>query len=54
MGIKAIVYFEVVTTLALFIGLVAINLSRAGVGVDAAGGDARAGRHGGRSKRRPR
>lgn len=33
MGIKAIVYFEVVTTLALFIGLAAINLTRAGVGV---------------------
>ena len=33
MGIKALVYFEVVTTLALFIGLGAINLSRAGVGV---------------------
>ena len=33
MGIKAIVYFEVVTTLALAIGLVAINISKAGVGV---------------------
>src|SRR5580765_6160984 len=33
MGIKALVYFEVVTTLALFIGLAAINLTRAGVGV---------------------
>jgi proton glutamate symport protein len=33
MGMKALVYFEVVTTLALFIGLAAINLSRAGVGV---------------------
>ncbi len=33
MGIKALVYFEVVTTLALFIGLAAINLSKAGVGV---------------------
>src|SRR3954468_6812565 len=33
MGIKALLYFEVVTTLALFIGLGAINLSRAGVGV---------------------
>ncbi len=33
MGIKAIVYFEVVTTFALIIGLTAINLSRAGVGV---------------------
>lgn len=32
MGVKAIVYFEVVTTLALFIGLAAINLSKAGVG----------------------
>jgi proton glutamate symport protein len=33
MGLKAIVYFEVVTTLALFIGLGAINTSHAGVGV---------------------
>jgi proton glutamate symport protein len=33
MGIKAIVYFEAVTTLALFIGLAAINLSKAGVGI---------------------
>jgi proton glutamate symport protein len=32
MGVKAIIYFEVVTTLALLIGLVAINLSKAGVG----------------------
>jgi len=32
MGLKAIVYFEVVTTVALFIGLAAINLSQAGVG----------------------
>jgi len=32
MGVKAIIYFEVVTTLALVIGLVAINLSKAGVG----------------------
>src|SRR5882762_10589354 len=32
MGIKALVYFEVVTTLALFIGWAAISLSRAGVG----------------------
>jgi proton glutamate symport protein len=32
-GLKAIVYFEVVTTLALFIGLAAINISRAGAGV---------------------
>jgi proton glutamate symport protein len=33
MGIKSLIYFEVVTTLALVIGLVAINLSRAGVGL---------------------
>jgi proton glutamate symport protein len=33
MGIKSIIYFEAVTTIALFIGLGAINLSRAGVGV---------------------
>ncbi len=33
MGIKALVFFEVVTTIALFIGLGAINLTRAGVGV---------------------
>jgi proton glutamate symport protein len=32
MGIKALVYFEAVTTLALVIGLVAINISKAGVG----------------------
>lgn len=33
MGLKAIIYFEVVTTLALVIGLTAINLSKAGVGL---------------------
>jgi proton glutamate symport protein len=33
MGIKSIVYFEVVTTLALVVGLVAINISKAGVGM---------------------
>jgi len=33
LGIRALIYFEVVTTLALIIGLAAINLSRAGVGV---------------------
>ncbi len=33
MGVKALIYFEVVTTIALFIGLAAINISRAGVGV---------------------
>ena len=33
MGVKALLYFEIVTTLALFIGLGAINISKAGVGV---------------------
>ena len=33
MGIKAILYFEIVTTFALFIGLAAINISKAGVGL---------------------
>lgn len=32
-GIKSLVYFEVLTTLALVVGLTAINLSRAGVGL---------------------
>ncbi len=32
-GFKALVYFEILTTAALAIGLVAINLSKAGVGV---------------------
>ncbi len=33
MGIKSLVYFEVLTTLALVIGLAAINISKAGVGL---------------------
>ena len=33
MGVKALVYFEVVTTIALFIGWAAINISRAGEGI---------------------
>ena len=32
-GIKSLIYFEIVTTLALFVGLAAINISRAGVGL---------------------
>jgi proton glutamate symport protein len=32
-GVKSLVYFEVVTTLALLIGVVAINLTKAGVGL---------------------
>jgi proton glutamate symport protein len=33
MGAKALVYFEIVTTLALFIGLGVVNLTKPGVGV---------------------
>ena len=33
MGVKALIYFEVVTTIALFIGWAAINISRAGEGI---------------------
>jgi len=34
MGWKSILYFEIVSTIALFIGLLAINISKAGVGVE--------------------
>lgn len=34
MGVKALVYFEIVTTFALLIGWAAITLSRAGVGIN--------------------
>lgn len=34
MGWKSIVYFEIASTVALFIGLVAINFSKAGVGIE--------------------
>jgi proton glutamate symport protein len=34
LGLKSLVYFEVLTTVALIIGLVAINVSRAGVGLE--------------------
>ena len=33
MGWKSILYFEVVTTLALFIGILAINITKAGAGI---------------------
>ena len=34
MGLKSLIYFEIVTTIALFIGLFAVNLIQPGVGVD--------------------
>src|SRR5712671_1359005 len=39
-GGKAILYFEIVTTLALFVGLIAVNLVQPGVGVELAKGAA--------------
>jgi proton glutamate symport protein len=36
LGIKSLVYFEVVTTFALAVGLIAINLTKAGVGLNMA------------------
>src|SRR5215510_2786308 len=37
LALKSIIYFEIVTTLALFIGLFAVNILRPGVGVSLAG-----------------
>ncbi len=37
MGVKALVYFEIITTAALFIGLAIVNIARPGVGVSLAG-----------------
>ncbi|WP_017733766.1 dicarboxylate/amino acid:cation symporter [Nafulsella turpanensis] len=34
MGWKSLLYFEVVTTIALIIGLIAINISKAGIGIE--------------------
>jgi proton glutamate symport protein len=34
MGLRAIIYFEIVTTLALIIGLVAVNVTKPGIGVN--------------------
>jgi proton glutamate symport protein len=37
MGAKALIYFEIVTTFALFIGLAAVNITKPGIGVSLAG-----------------
>ena len=39
MGLKALVYFEVVTTIALFLGLGFVNLVKPGAGMSLQGGD---------------
>src|SRR2546426_8529697 len=38
MGVKALIYFEIVTTAGLFIGLAVVNFTRPGAGVVLAGG----------------
>jgi proton glutamate symport protein len=43
LALKSIIYFEIVTTLALFIGLAAVNITKPGVGVVLAGADAQEG-----------
>src|SRR5881628_1144910 len=43
LALKSIIYFEVVTTLALFIGLLAVHILKPGVGVSLASPDAAAG-----------
>jgi proton glutamate symport protein len=34
LGLKSLIYFEVLTTIALIVGLIAINVSKAGVGLE--------------------
>src|SRR2546421_5155875 len=38
MGAKALLYFEIVTTIALFIGLAIVNLTKPGAGILLSGG----------------
>ena len=45
MGLRAIIYFEIVTTLALLIGLLAVNIMQPGRRPDAAGADRAAAHH---------
>src|SRR2546427_6842889 len=40
MGIKALIYFEIVTTAALFIGLAVVNFTKPGIGVTLAASNA--------------
>lgn len=39
MGVKALIYFEIVTTIALFLGLAFVNITKPGMGVVLHGGD---------------
>ena len=42
LALKSIIYFEIVTTLALFLGLAAVHIGKPGVGVSLAGADSTA------------
>src|SRR5438093_14254 len=42
MGVQALVYFEVITTVALFLGLAVVNMTKPGVGVPLVGAGAEA------------
>jgi len=43
LALRSIIYFEIVTTLALFIGLAAVNIVKPGKGIDVTSGSAEAG-----------
>src|SRR5690349_20853836 len=43
LALRSIIYFEIVTTLALAIGLIAVNITKPGVGVDLGTASAEAG-----------
>src|SRR5438128_2823356 len=43
LALRSIIYFEIVTTLALFIGLAAVNIVKPGKGIDVMSGSAEAG-----------
>jgi len=43
LALRSIIYFEVVTTLALAVGLIAVNLAKPGAGIDLSGASAKEG-----------
>ena len=52
LALKSLIYFEIVTTLALFIGLAAVNLTKPGVGVEPGRPEPRRARSSRRRRRR--
>ena len=45
LAFRSILYFEIVTTLALVVGLAAVNIVKPGVGIDVGSASAEAGNH---------